>query len=244
MARLDERSCQSLAVQGLYIEPKVDLALQLSFNQPVLLQKLCRVVRCSIDAFSAFKTQVQSFNVAVGRYCTIGEGTMLGGVEPSSDNFSVSPAFHGQSFSFAGITAKANTMLVLNPALNPVQCIDQPFNAIKIGHDVWMGEGVLIAKGVEIGHGAIIKSGSVITKNVPNYAIVQGQQNIVGFRYSDKQIEQLLKLEWWRYNLPEMLRQGYKIPLQDIVGFMHFFQDTPPEKLIAIKSQWLTLNIS
>ncbi|WP_288479663.1 acyltransferase [uncultured Clostridium sp.] len=42
-------------------------------------------------------------------------------------------------------------------------------------HDfVWIGEGVRILPGVNIGEGAIIGMGSVVTKDIPNYAIVGG----------------------------------------------------------------------
>ena len=44
----------------------------------------------------------------------------------------------------------------------------------SIGHDVWIGEAALIKGGLNIGHGAVIGMGSVVTKDVPPYAIVAG----------------------------------------------------------------------
>ncbi len=43
-----------------------------------------------------------------------------------------------------------------------------------IGDDVWIGRRVMIMPGVTIGKGAIIAAGAVVTKDVPEYAVVGG----------------------------------------------------------------------
>lgn len=45
---------------------------------------------------------------------------------------------------------------------------------VEIGDDVWIGGRVIILPGVKINNGAIIGAGSVVTKNVPEYAVVGG----------------------------------------------------------------------
>ncbi len=45
---------------------------------------------------------------------------------------------------------------------------------VIIGNDVWIGMYCIIQPGVRIGNGAIIGAGSVVTKDVPDYAIVAG----------------------------------------------------------------------
>jgi acetyltransferase-like isoleucine patch superfamily enzyme len=45
---------------------------------------------------------------------------------------------------------------------------------IKVGNDVWIGANVTVLKGVSIGDGAIIGAGSVVTRDIPEYAIVAG----------------------------------------------------------------------
>jgi acetyltransferase-like isoleucine patch superfamily enzyme len=45
---------------------------------------------------------------------------------------------------------------------------------IRIHDNVWIGERAIILKGVTIGKGAIIAMGAVVTKDVPEYAIVAG----------------------------------------------------------------------
>ena len=45
---------------------------------------------------------------------------------------------------------------------------------VEIGNDVWIGSRVTILPGVHIGDGAIIGAASVVTKDVPSYAVVGG----------------------------------------------------------------------
>jgi len=44
----------------------------------------------------------------------------------------------------------------------------------KISDDCWIGYGATILGGVTIGRGAIVAAGSVVTKDVPEYAVVAG----------------------------------------------------------------------
>jgi maltose O-acetyltransferase len=49
-----------------------------------------------------------------------------------------------------------------------------PPEPVTIGDDVWIGTRVIILPGVSIGKGAIIGAASVVTKDVPEYAVVCG----------------------------------------------------------------------
>lgn len=69
--------------------------------------------------------------------------------------------------------------------------VDIPMNQQKgaiikpvlISNDVWIGARSIILPGVIIGTGAIIAAGSVVTKEVPDYAIVGGNPaKIIKFR--------------------------------------------------------------
>jgi virginiamycin A acetyltransferase len=68
----------------------------------------------------------------------------------------------------------------------------------RVGNDVWIGYGALIMPGVTIGDGAIIATGSVVTKNIPPYAIAGGNPaSVIRYRFDERAIERLLKLRWW-----------------------------------------------
>lgn len=71
-------------------------------------------------------------------------------------------------------------------------------NTITIGHDVWIGHGVIIVGNVTIGNGAILAAGSVITKDVAPYSIVAGiPAKEVRKRFSETIIQEIETLQWW-----------------------------------------------
>lgn len=77
---------------------------------------------------------------------------------------------------------------------------------IEIEDDVWIGLNSIILSGVKIGKGAIIGAGSVVTKDVPPYAIVVGNPGkIVKYRFSEDIIEKLIK-----YNIGSLSEKNIK----------------------------------
>lgn len=45
---------------------------------------------------------------------------------------------------------------------------------IKVKDDAWIGAGVIILPGVTIGRAALVGAGAVVTRDVPDYAVVAG----------------------------------------------------------------------
>jgi len=45
---------------------------------------------------------------------------------------------------------------------------------LDVGEDVWIGYGAIVLSGVRIGKGAVIAAGAVVTRDVPDYAVVAG----------------------------------------------------------------------
>jgi len=72
---------------------------------------------------------------------------------------------------------------------------------IEIGSDVWIGRGARILAGVRIGHGAVVGAYAVVAKDVRPYAIVVGNPaREIRRRFSDGEVEALLKIAWWDWN--------------------------------------------
>lgn len=71
---------------------------------------------------------------------------------------------------------------------------------IIIENDVWIGAKSTIMSGVKISNGAVIGACSVVTKDVPPYAIVVGNPGkIIKYRFSESQIKDLLEIAWWEW---------------------------------------------
>jgi acetyltransferase-like isoleucine patch superfamily enzyme len=66
---------------------------------------------------------------------------------------------------------------------------DGPSNdPVEIGDDVWIGYGAIVMSGVRIGRGAVVAAGAVVTRDVPEYAVVGGNTaEVIGFRFSDEE---------------------------------------------------------
>jgi virginiamycin A acetyltransferase len=72
---------------------------------------------------------------------------------------------------------------------------------IIIQNDCWIANGVTIMGGVTIHNGAIIAAASVVTKDVPPYAIVAGNPaRVIKCRFDEQQIQQLQRIAWWNWS--------------------------------------------
>lgn len=94
-----------------------------------------------------------------------------------------------------------------------------------IGNDVWIGANAIIKRGVSIGNGAVIGAGSIVTKDVPNYAVVAGNPaKIVKYRFSEDIIERLNKLpkQFWELEV-EKLKQNIE-NLYDIEDYINYME--------------------
>jgi len=76
---------------------------------------------------------------------------------------------------------------------------------IEIGSDVWIGAGAVILSGVKIGNGAVIGANSVVTKDVPDYAVAAGNPTeVLKYRFEQEIIESLLSLGWYNYDISDI----------------------------------------
>lgn len=75
------------------------------------------------------------------------------------------------------------------------------FTPPSIGNDVWIGEGVLLARGVKIGDGAVVAARSIVTRDVPPFAVVAGAPATVKkLRFPEHLVDSFIQSQWWRYN--------------------------------------------
>lgn len=140
----------------------------------------------------------------IGRFCAISANVQAGHADHPTNFLSPHPIFQGDpawTASSADFFA-SNAPMIAKSRQHRYALNDERFGKIQIGNDVWIGEGAFIRRGVEIGDGAIIGARSVVTRDVPPYAIVGGAPaKLIRYRFEPDVIEELLRLQWWLYGL-------------------------------------------
>ena len=180
----------------------------LSFEPPCGIKWMGIMHPCSIGSFSYGVSGFYSYT-DIGRYCSLGEAIQCGrGAHPSSW-MSTSPYFYcgggrivdvGGAFPGASDLAGYHSSPVKYPDERNGRTVPDFLKKTTIGNDVWIGHGSFIGQGVTIGDGAVVAGHSVVTKDVPPYAIVGGNPaRVIRFRFEPGQIDRLLVLRWWRF---------------------------------------------
>lgn len=81
---------------------------------------------------------------------------------------------------------------------------------IVLDDDVWIGMRVTVMSGIKIGQGAVIAAGSVVTKDVPPYAIVGGNPaKIIKYRFNQDIVEQLKKVNLKNITKEDFIKNQY-----------------------------------
>ncbi len=128
-------------------------------------------------------------NAKIGKFCSVGVHVSIGMGKHPIEHFSTATIFY----------RKRNTL--------KIDLVDEDldfkeYEPVEIGHDVWIGARAMIMDGVNVGTGAVIAANSVVTKDVPPYAIVGGvPAKILRYRFEQNKIDYLLQSEWWNEEL-------------------------------------------
>jgi acetyltransferase-like isoleucine patch superfamily enzyme len=187
---------------------------QMAISRRIRLEPPCGIKSLHIfheTSMGAFSYGVSGFlsEVEIGRYVSMGELVQIGrGGHPISwmstspffyasgaQMFNIGKDFMGAEEFFNYVPGPPGNIKVRNARTTP-----DFLQKTCIGNDVWVGHNAFIAQGVTIGTGAVIAGHAVVTKDVPEYAIVAGNPaEIKGFRFGATQIAKLLELSWWDY---------------------------------------------
>jgi Acetyltransferase (isoleucine patch superfamily) len=93
---------------------------------------------------------------------------------------------------------------------------------VVIENDVWIGANVTILSGVKIGNGAVIGACSVVTKDIPAYAVAVGNPaRIIRFRFGKEEIKKLEEIEWWNWDWKEIYKEIPKLLSNDLKGLFN-----------------------
>lgn len=180
-----------------------------SFEPPCSLKWMELAYSLHMGAFS-YAVSGYYFGTSIGRYTSIGESVQIGRGSHPTKWASSSPVFY-QHYQ-AAIDLKHPDAERYNPAA-PYQ---HPKTTV-IGNDVYIGHGAFISQGVRIGDGAVIGAQSVVTRDVPPFAVVAGSPAYIrSFRFSEELIERFQRVAWWRFAFWDL----DNAPIADPVAFL------------------------
>ncbi len=170
------------------------LSLLMFYDKESDISNKCRIQRfvvlrkCVVSDYTYIGYNTNIYHASIGKFCSISKDVCIGLPAHPTKFISTSPIFvniiNGTGYSWSK---------------------EDLFNSVPekviIGNDVWIGMKSTIMGGVTVGNGAIIAAHSVVTKDVPPYAIVGGvPAKIIKYRFDNEIIESLQKSAWWNHS--------------------------------------------
>lgn len=128
-------------------------------------------------------------NVEIGNYCSLAPHVHIGPGEHYMNYVTTHPIL------FDPVWRKKVNLVEKQ---HYVRTIKKTELKTIIGNDVWIGLNVIILRGVKVGNGAVIGAGSIVTKDIPDYAVVAGNPaKIIKYRFNKDIIKKLTDSCWW-----------------------------------------------
>lgn len=164
------------------IHPTVTLGHDIYLAEGVDVRK-----NVTIGDYSYCSAGTVLFNgTTVGRFCSIGYNVQIGCPEHPLHFFSTSPSVYRKSHAAKHVDWPEDDIL----------------EPVTIGNDVWIGSNAVILHGVRIGNGAVVAAGAVVTKDVPDFAVVGGVPAKLIRRRFDPEIEGVIaESKWWEKDI-------------------------------------------
>lgn len=144
----------------------------------------------TIGDHSYCSTGTVLFNgTTLGRFCSIGYHVQIGCPEHPLEFLSTSPSVYRKSRAARHVDWPKDD--ILTPA--------------TIGNDVWIGSSAVVLQGVRIGNGAVVAAGAVVTKDVPDFAVVGGvPAKLIRKRFQPELESKIAESKWWEREISEI----------------------------------------
>ncbi|MEQ1941663.1 CatB-related O-acetyltransferase [Mesorhizobium sp. VNQ89] len=145
--------------------------------------------------------------LVIGKFCAIAEGArfIMNGANHALSGFSTYPFNifgHGWEEGFDTATWQREVR-----------------GDTVIGNDVWIGMEAVVLPGVKVDDGAIVAAKSVVSHDVPPYAVVAGNPaKVAKMRFDDATIARLLRVAWWDWPVDKISRNLNAIRGADIAA--------------------------
>ncbi len=167
-----------------------------------------------LDADDNHRAEHETDRLVIGSFCSIASGVkfMLGGTQGHNYGWIASYPLDFLEEDFDGYNKVAPKAQKLK-------------GDTVIGNDVWIGVEAMIMPGITIADGSVIGARSLITKNIGPYEIWGGNPaKLIKKRFSDEDIEKLLQIKWWDWEIEKIKENLTLIRSNDVNGLWNRVQ--------------------
>lgn len=154
----------------------------------------------------------QSF-LRIGSYCSISNEV----------NFVLDTGFHQLSevTSFPHMNHMNHPYDIQNMTIASfIENNQLPKGNISVGNDVWIGMNAIILPNVNVGNGVTIMAGAIVTRDVPDYAVVAGvPARVIKMKHSEDIIQKLNVISWWNWD-PDKVEKNcsdFYLPIEEFI---------------------------
>jgi acetyltransferase-like isoleucine patch superfamily enzyme len=159
------------------------------------------IIRSHVGRYVAMGCYSFMSRSKTGNYCTFGSRVSIGGSNHTHNLVS------SHEIAFRNTAAIYGDTIIESDGYTQNQEDVHQYH-VELGHDVWIGDNVVILPGRKIGTGAVIGAGTIVTSDVPPYSIVVGNPSrVVKYRFSEEIIARLLASCWWDKSISDL--KGY-----------------------------------
>ena len=144
------------------------------------------MAECELGDYSYVERNAEAIYAKIGKFCAIAANSRINALNHPIERVSQHK-----------ITYRPNEYFLFAK-------VDKDFRdarreaVVEIGHDVWIGHGVIVLPGIKIGHGAVVAAGAVVTKDVEPYAVIAGvPAKRIKWRFPKSIRERIIALAWW-----------------------------------------------
>ena len=184
--------------------------LNVKLEKTAKIEARSTAINVAMGRYSYCGYACKILNCNIGNFTSIADHVVIGVGKHPMEWVSTSPAF------YKGRDSIPKNLACLEYNSSPKLTV--------IGNDVWIGEGVYIKDGVKVGNGAVIGMNSVVTKDIPPYAIVAGvPATVIRYRFDEITIEKLLDSKWWELTTSELRK--YAPYMNDVSVFLEKMEE-------------------
>ena len=153
------------------------------FSEHSRVAEYASVHNTEVGSYSALGRYSKIVHTKIGKYCAISWDTTINAISHPYNHLTIS--------AFPYVPRVGNF----------VKKRKQTYKEVIIKNDVWIGANSVVLPGIQI-------AGAVVTKDVPDYAIVVGvPAKIVKYRFEEDIIKRLLELKWWDLD-PKVIKKN------------------------------------